>query len=127
MQTISQQIQGYTEAVQLALQSYLEENGSSGSGAEFEMPPFTMPEIPAPVINIPEIPEASISISIPSIDLGDIEMPSISIPEISVPEIASSDIEVPDISISAEISDVNYSYLNGSDDMSTFDATAAPI
>ncbi len=119
---MSQQAQSYEDAVQQALQSYLSENGLPSPDDGFELPSFTLPEIPPPVINIPTV---SVSISIPSIDLGDVEMPSITMPEISAPEIASSDIKVPDISISVEVSDISYSYLNGSDDMSAFDATAA--
>ena len=121
MEAISQQVQSYSAAVQQAVQSYLVQTGAAGTGVAFEMPTFTMPQIEPPVINIPEI---SVSISAPSIDLSDIEMPAISMPEISAPEVESTDIEVPDISISVEVTDITYSYLNGSDDMSTFDTIA---
>jgi len=122
MELISQQVQEYNTAVQQALQDYLTANGLTVPDTEFVLPPFTMPQIPPPVINIPAI---TVSVRLPSIDLGDIEMPEITMPEISAPVITASDIEVPDISISVEVSDINYSYLNGSDDMSAFDATAA--
>lgn len=121
MQTISQQVQSYGASVQQAVQSYLDQTGASGSGVAFEMPTFTMPSIEPPVISIPEI---SVSVSTPRINLSNIDMPSISMPEISPPEIESTDIEIPDISISVDVSDVTYSYLNGSDDMNTFDTVA---
>lgn len=121
MQSISQQIQGYSISVQQALQSYLDQAGVSGSGTPFEMPVFTMPQIAPPVISIPEI---SVSISAPSIDLSDIEMPAITMPDISAPVVDSANIEVPDINISVDIADVSYTYLNGSDEMNSFDAIA---
>jgi|GEM_PF-1459307 ABC-type multidrug transport system, permease component len=121
MQAISQQVQSYSVSVRQAVDSYLAQAGASGSGAAFDMPAFTMPVIAPPVISIPEI---SVSLGMPSIDLSDIKMPSVSLPEISAPEVNSADIEVPDIRISVEVADITYSYINGSDDMGTFDTIA---
>ncbi len=121
MQNITQQVQAYGASVEQAVQSYLDQTGAPGSGAAFEMPAFTMPQIAPPVISIPEI---SVSVSAPSVDLADIEMPSVVMPGIDAPEVTSADIEVPDIRISVDVTDIAYSYINGSDDMSTFDAVA---
>lgn len=121
MQTIAQSIQGYNTTVQQAVQSYLESAGAAGVPEPFQAPAFTMPEIPPPVINIPSI---SVSVDMPSVDLSGIEMPTLNMPDIAVPEISANDIEVPDISISVDVSEINYTYLNGSDDMTSFDAVA---
>lgn len=120
-QTISQSMQSYTKSVQKAIQDYLNKIGASNSGAVFEMPAFSMPAIAPPDIKLPNV---SLSISIPSVDLSDIDMPSVSMPEITAPVIDSSDIKVPDISVSLDVSEINYSYINGSDNISTFDSIA---
>jgi len=121
MQTFSQSVQSYGALVQQAIQAYLQQNGIPETGESFSLPAFTPPQIAPPDIKIPKV---SVSISAPSIDISDIEIPSISMPTITAPEISSSDIEVPDISISMDVTEVSYSYLNGSDDMSTFDTVA---